>query len=158
MIPGKNEIFQRLRECTDTIGSYECGACLGGNTENADGDCTDFDECANGVHNCTVPGGFCENIPGTFDCPSCVKGFVGPDGHDCTDIDECEFDTHDCNVAVRCQNTLGSYKCDGCKRGYIGTGESCSDENECTRPVCKEFENTVCINNIAWFQSFLEQH
>ena len=106
---GEGDIYctERLRACTNTIGAFECGACLG--VENADGECTDFDECMNGVHNCTIPGGFCENKPGTFDCPHCIEGFAGPDGHDCTDIDECEFDTHDCNVAVLCKNTVGGY-------------------------------------------------
>ena len=101
--------FQRLRACTNTIGSFECGACLGGNTENADGNCTDFDECMNGVHDCIIPGGYCANKPGTFDCPRCMDGFIGPDGRDCTDVDECEEDLHDCNVAVVCKNTIGEY-------------------------------------------------
>ena len=100
-------LFQRLRACTNTVGAFECGACLGGNTENAAGNCTDFDECMNGVHDCIIPGGFCENKPGSFECPRCMDGFVGPDGRDCTDIDECEGDSHDCNVAVVCKNTIG---------------------------------------------------
>ena len=100
-------LFQRLRACTNTVGAFECGACLGGNTENAAGNCTDFDECMNGVHDCIIPGGFCENKPGSFECPKCMDGFVGPDGRDCTDIDECDEDSHDCNVAVVCKNTIG---------------------------------------------------
>ena len=98
-----------MRACTNTIGSFECGACLGGNTENAAGNCTDFDECMNGVHDCIIPGGYCENKPGSFECPRCMDGFIGPDGRDCTDVDECEEDTHDCNVAVVCKNTIGEY-------------------------------------------------
>ena len=49
----------------------------------------------------------------------------------------------------------GSYKCDGCKPGYIGTGESCSDENECTRQVCDEFENTDCFNTKGLVTAFV---
>ena len=63
----------------------------------------------NGVHDCIIPGGYCENKPGTFDCPRCMDGFIGPDGRDCTDVDECEEDLHDCNVAVVCKNTIGEY-------------------------------------------------
>ena len=52
----------------------------------------------------------------------------------------------------------GSFQCDGCKLGYIGTGDSCSDENECTRRVCDEFENTDCFNTKVWFANIGKSH
>ena len=98
-------------------GSFEC-KCKSG----YDGDgltCSDFDECANNMHDCDVHAD-CKNTIGTYKC-ECHIGYGGSGlTNDCHNIDECKTRTHDCNNKghdnTQCVDNDGSFDC-YCKKG-----------------------------------------
>ncbi|XP_078382537.1 uncharacterized protein LOC144665218 [Oculina patagonica] len=135
-------------ECNNTKGSYNC-TCKPGYS--GDGhSCTDIDECAQDIHNCSNGGGSCNNTEGSFHC-TCKSGFTG-DGHNCRDIDECVENIHNCNSATAlCSNTNGTYICI-CKPGYTGDGNNCTDIDECAQDThnCSK-DSALCNNTEGYF-------
>ncbi|XP_076376095.1 uncharacterized protein LOC143259120 [Megalopta genalis] len=133
---------ETTEECVNEIGSYRCELI---NEKNASSDqsmdianrtmdcqigfvfdpqsldCTDIDECSNGLSNCGI-GEQCENYAGGYSClPICPPGFQPHNSTDyfrtadsfCEDINECELGIHTCNITSQdCVNTNGSYFCD----------------------------------------------
>ena len=47
-----NTSCHELRECINTLGSYECGPCADGYVDDGETGCQFADPCAAGVHNC----------------------------------------------------------------------------------------------------------
>ncbi len=57
-----------LRECENTMGSFQCGPCPPGYVEDGDFNCRFSDPCAAGVHNCQKTE-YCNNhAVGEFHC------------------------------------------------------------------------------------------
>ena len=136
--------------CTNTDGGYNC-TCNDG--YEGDGfNCTDVDECLEGIDNCDV-NAWCNNTIGAFEC-YCNDGWFG-DGIECADSDECAendfamtianvtdmlWDSNECHEDGFCTNTLGGYNCT-CNDGYTGDGFNCTNINECAEEIdeCSEF-------------------
>lgn len=76
--------------------------------------CTDIDECAMGISQCTAENTECTNVPGSYTC-TCKSGFEANSDGNCVDIDECPTDANNCGQS--CVNTVGSFHC-GCSEGY----------------------------------------
>jgi len=87
--------------CNVVDGVAQC-ACYDNYTLNADGTCTDIDECAGQPANfCELQAGperrFCQNMPGTYACQGCEtkKGWIGLHGQEeqCCKLDDVEMAT-----------------------------------------------------------------
>jgi RHS repeat-associated protein len=143
---GLNHVCDALTTCTNTAGSYTCGACPAGYTGTGATTCIDINECATGSTLCS-PLVTCNNTAGSYQCGACPAGYRG-DGHSCTDINECTENLDDCDALVTCTNRAGGYDCGSCPHGYTGGGSSgCVDVNECTGPdhVCDSL--ATCTNS-----------
>lgn len=133
--------------CVDTKIGMEC-KCKSGYKSQYDGECTDIDECEEGLDGCDKLNKKCENTKGSFKCRECLNGFEISSAYEydentnhyvCEDVDECKYNL----CPWKCQNTKGSYICQ-CPNGYISRGNSCDDIDECEGNVCKKDE--VCSN------------
>ena len=116
------------QECINLPGSSTC-ACNGGYILEADGQsCTEIDECALGLDNCS-DWATCANTDGAFTC-TCNEGF-GVDGITCFDLDECTINNGGCEQI--CINTLGTSEC-ACNAGFTldTDGSGCTDVDECS--------------------------
>ena len=91
--------------CVNSIGSYICDCffdytddncqCRDGFDEQANGTCTDVDECVRGTHDCPK-NSTCVNVIGNRIC----------------DIDECDLGIHNCSSELECVNTDGDFSCE----------------------------------------------
>ncbi|XP_032070485.1 fibrillin-2 [Thamnophis elegans] len=131
--------------CIPTISSYRC-ECNMGYKQDANGDCTDVDECISNP----CSNGDCVNTPGSYYC-KCHTGFQRtPTKQACIDIDECIQNGVLCKNG-RCVNTDGSFQCI-CNAGFELTtdGKNCIDHDECTTTnMCL---NGMCINEDGSFK------
>jgi hypothetical protein len=142
---GLNHACDSLTTCTNTPGSFSCGACPQGYRGTGATSCVDVDECSEGSANCS-PLVACSNTPGSYRCGECPAGYRG-DGHVCTDVDECAEHLDQCDPLVSCTNLVGSYECGACPAGYVGGGSTgCADIDECSGPnrACDPLAN--CTN------------
>jgi alpha-tubulin suppressor-like RCC1 family protein len=131
-----------LVTCTNTSGSFTCGACPSGYEGEGATGCTDIDECELETDLCDALV-TCNNTPGSYTCGDCPEGYMGGDGA-CVDIDECMMDV--CSDLVTCDNTEPGFMCGACPDGYTGDGESCTDIDECAVPTDPCGENGTCGN------------
>ena len=113
-----------------------------GYARQANGSCSDQDECAERTHRCS-PHATCENASPWYRC-QCRAGFIG-DGYVCHDNNECLNNNHHCHANANCTNVIGSFMCQ-CNSGYDGNGEECQDVNECEKWTHKCRGNTACRN------------
>ena len=147
---GIGRVCDALTTCTNTVGSFACGACPSGYTGNGLSGCSDVNECTAGSATCSSLVS-CSNTMGSYQCGACPTGYTG-DGHTCTDVNECTLQTDSCDPLVTCTNTPGSYTCGSCPSGYTGGGSSgCLDVNECTgsNRVCDPL--VTCSNTTGSF-------
>jgi len=107
--------------CVNLSGSFTCQCNVGydGDAYVVGTDCTDIDECTEGVANCDQTNGVCTNTVGSFEC-DCADGFSG-NGINCNDVDECSDNVDNCDALSVCSNIEGGYFCT-CNNGYIGNG------------------------------------
>ena len=137
--------------CTNTPGSYLCGACPSGYV--GDGRlCTDVDECQIANGGCD-PLAACVNTPGAYSCGACPAGYTGGGATGCADVDECATNHGGCDGQLAaCINTPGSVSCGPYPTpGYVGSGVSCVDANECltNNGGCGDAAYATCINNVG---------
>lgn len=138
---------------TTAAGDYVCSCPAGyeGDGRTAGSGCTEIDECARGLDDCTdPPAGICTNTDGSFTCACNEPGFTGTDGRDCVDVDECAIAEYagQCSLAARCENTFGSWRC-VCNPGFEGDGFVCTDIDECERGLHDCDVNATCTNLIG---------
>ncbi|XP_022798291.1 ficolin-2-like [Stylophora pistillata] len=74
-----------IATCNNTKGSFKC-SCKPGFTGDRN-NCTDIDECAEDIHNCSKDNATCSNSKGSFNC-SFNPAFRG-DGYNCTVYKDC---------------------------------------------------------------------
>lgn len=111
------------RSCTNTEGSYSCGACDAGYAADSSQQCVDVDEC---VEDPCGLGKSCTNSVGSYSCGACLAGFVDAGGGACADVDECAANHGGCDPVAPCDNTVGSFSCGACPSGYdTGAGGDC---------------------------------
>ncbi|XP_043279236.1 fibrillin-2-like isoform X2 [Venturia canescens] len=155
-------------KCVNLPGSYKCErptfsshgkrqkpACPNGyRYDSARRECTDIDECAEGLDSCGDE--VCYNQPGGYSCartpapipmkpirqpanqekPSadenCQPGMRYMRNRGCLDVNECEEDDEACSSNEQCVNTPGSFTCE-CKLGFRRDNltQACVDINEC---------------------------
>jgi hypothetical protein len=120
-----------LVSCTNTAGSYFCGACPSGYSGNGF-TCTDINECATANGGCSV-NATCINTPGNRTCGACAAGFTG-NGITCNDINECATNNGGCSPLAQCTNTQGNRTCGACPAGYVGNGITCTPATESLIP------------------------
>ena len=96
--------------------------------------CTDIDECAQHLDNCSV-NATCANAEPLFTC-TCTTGYSG-NGVTCTDTDECS--PNPCFAGVTCTDAvapLTGFTCGACPTGYSGNGITCTDTDGCAGSPC----------------------
>ncbi|XP_059166969.1 signal peptide, CUB and EGF-like domain-containing protein 3 [Physella acuta] len=133
------------QNCTNLIGSYNCGCYHGYTLKSDNKTCEDVDECQTTTHNCSQ---LCNNTVGGYAC-SCHQGYElhNDSRFLCVDVDECGLETDNCSDG--CNNTAGSYVCT-CKDGYhIDTHDpfTCVDMDECQQGRHNCTQN--CTNSIG---------
>ena len=107
----KNCTNSEVMVCQVTDKGSEC-ACRDGFEEQANGTCTDIDECSLGLHKCQK-NLECINNSGDYACkPFCEKGFENTYEENCRDIDECALSIHTCTSEQECINTDGEFSCE----------------------------------------------
>ena len=115
----------RSAACTNTNGSYVCGACNQGYT--GDGQTCSCVTSAFVCHpkaHCVAP--TCHGCEVTCRCNT---GYHG-DGRVCEDNDECALGVSNCQIGTKCTNTDGSYACqmlDECETGIHNCVHVCID-------------------------------
>lgn len=137
-------------ECQATSeDAYEC-VCKSG--FQGDGiTCTDADECAAGLDNCTN-NSTCMNTDGGFTC-LCNEGYKDDGNGGCVDVDECADNTDNCDDKGLCINTQGSFTC-ACPPELFdknGDGTECTGSNECTNGTNNCDPNATCTDTPEGF-------
>ncbi|XP_022809829.1 mucin-like protein [Stylophora pistillata] len=134
--------------CTNLPGSHNC-TCNPGYEGDPMKNCTDINECDNGVARCSHT---CHNEPGSFKC-SCQAGFkLAANNQTCYDINECEG-SHNCERM--CENRIGSYICK-CPPGF----ELNSDNVTCKVAQASACDATkgncsdICVNRTGEITCF----
>ncbi|EGD75038.1 hypothetical protein PTSG_07263 [Salpingoeca rosetta] len=126
------------RNCTDTMGSFECGKCEPGWREVNDRECEDIRECTE-LEPC-YPGVKCTETDGSFACGKCPTGYtgtgVGPDG---CEIVRCPLDDVPSyeNADVDCAGNVFDSTCTAtCKEGYSNSEATiqCKADGQWTTP------------------------
>jgi hypothetical protein len=130
--------------CSNSQGSFACGACYPGYGGAA---CAERDECAELADDCDAHAE-CSNTVGSFQC-NCTPGWPG-NGTACADRDECSGGLHNCAALAACSNTNGSFTCT-CNLGYSGTGVACVDNNECVVATHNCNASAACSNTNGSF-------
>jgi hypothetical protein len=102
--------------CTNSAGSFACGACPSGYSGTGLTHCLDINECETNSAACD-PLTTCANNAGSFSCSSCPSGYSGSGRTGCTDIDECATGHGGCDEHAACNNKPGGYSCDICLNG-----------------------------------------
>jgi hypothetical protein len=147
---GLERVCDSLTSCTNTQGSYSCGACPPGYRGTGATSCIEVDECAEQTAQCS-PLVSCSNTAGAYQCGACPSGYRG-DGHSCSDIDECAENVDSCDDLVTCSNRPGAYECGNCPSGYSGGGQTgCLDIDECSGPQRACDGLTTCTNSAGGF-------
>jgi RHS repeat-associated protein len=142
---GLTRVCDALTTCSNTPGSFTCGACPSGYRGTGATSCIDINECSENPASCSSLVA-CSNTPGSFSCGACPSGYRG-DGRICADINECAENLDTCDALVSCSNTPGSYTCGACPAGYSGGGQTgCVDVNECVGPNAACDPLTTCTN------------
>ena len=127
--------------CRDIATGPAC-TCKDGYVLHNTGECTDEDECIEGLDQCEQ---HCNNTIGSYACYCGVGYELVGDGVSCVDIDECVVGIDMCMSRQTCVNTLGGYTCtEGmcieecsnssctCCAGYrLGNDTECVDVDEC---------------------------
>ena len=141
----------KLATCTNTPGSFVCGACPAGYTGTGASDCKDIDECASNHGGCDSLT-LCINTAGSFTCGNCPNGYQGTGRTGCVDIDECASNHGDCDALATCTNTPGGHTCGDCPNGYTGGGATgCFDVDECAVNNGGCDARTTCTNTPGSF-------
>nr|XP_026692192.1 zonadhesin-like isoform X3 [Ciona intestinalis] len=136
-------------DCVNTKGTYTC-TCISGYVGVGTENCTDVDECSEGIDDCGV-NSECINEDGGWTC-DCKPGYTGDPGVLCEDIDECKTDNTSCDTNSLCENTIGNFIC-ACKPGYTGDGKKqCTDVDECELKLDKCGSNSECRNAVGSYQ------
>lgn len=129
---GRRRVCDPKTKCTNTVGSYTCGACETGYTKMGRR-CRDINECNANNGNCD-PKTKCKNTPGSYICTACPNGWKGNSMIACEDVDECSWDKTPCNHGRKCTNIPGSFKCGACPKGLQESGPTdCTDIDECDK-------------------------
>jgi hypothetical protein len=169
---GDNNCHENAR-CINNDGSFEC-RCKYRYT--GDGvDCTDYNECANGLQDQSLLRGrrnrmdpldvcptnsVCVNYPTEahpdevgYNC-ECKSGYEATNWdvegvvNKCSDIDECDTGDNNCNVNASCANNKGSFDC-ACNEGFTGDGVDCNDVDECDDGTDNCDDNATCTNTFG---------
>ncbi|KJE95002.1 tyrosine-protein kinase ITK/TSK [Capsaspora owczarzaki ATCC 30864] len=106
--------------CNNALGTYYCTCQAGWRLQPNSRNCTEINECQEGLDNCDG-NAICTNTIGSFEC-QCASGFSG-NGTVCTDVNECS--TSPCDEHASCTNYAGNFTCT-CAVGYEGTGFECA--------------------------------
>ncbi|XP_077015414.1 cubilin-like [Tamandua tetradactyla] len=110
-----------LAPCTNTPGSFYCGACPAGWHGNGY-DCQDINECEINNGGCSVaPPVECVNTPGSYHCQACPPGYQG-DGSACTLVDVCAVNNGGCHPRASCSAGPGPLPFCSCPPGSTGAG------------------------------------
>jgi hypothetical protein len=156
--------------CTNTAGSYACGACPAGfvgaeQPTTGLGGCNDIDECAATVPPCD-PLTTCTNLPGSYACSLCPAPLyvATPGTAPCVDVNECapgyvappgQNVTGACDPRVACDNNVGAPPtCGPCPGGFTGGllfNTPCVDVNECMADPAPCSPQANCSNAVGWF-------
>ncbi|HET9956102.1 MAG TPA: EGF domain-containing protein [Polyangiaceae bacterium] len=140
-----------LVTCTNSPGSFACGACPSGYTGTPETGCVDIDECATDNGGCDALA-TCTNTPGARVCGNCPFGYSGSGESTCTDIDECATNNGGCDKAVTCVNKPGGFTCGDCPPGHSGGGASgCVDIDECATNNGGCDSHVTCSNSVGSF-------
>ncbi|XP_017783633.1 PREDICTED: fibulin-1-like isoform X2 [Nicrophorus vespilloides] len=112
----------KLQDCFNTIGSYECRCQLGYTRDQSTGSCVDINECQLDAYDCSE-GQRCDNTIGSYLCSriaGCGTGYTfNYASGDCEDDDECALGTHTCDRLgpnFKCRNIAGSFRCERIRR------------------------------------------
>ena len=130
-----------LAGCTNTGGSFNCGACPPGYSGGGASGCTDIDECSGAPAPCASPA-TCHNTQGAYSC-DCPTGYRPNGTGGCNEINECDTLTPRC-AHGQCVDELNAYRCI-CDLGW--EGPSCAmDVHECTADACAP--NASCSDQL----------
>lgn len=121
----------------DMDADVDANPCEPGYGPNAEGECVDLDECADGTDTCD-DAVTCTNTVGNFECGECPPELRAHGSNPrvaCIDVDECLY--VGCGEGNGCTNTRGSFECAPCPSGTTSNGRTqCRDIDECLDPGC----------------------
>jgi len=136
------EDHENCKTCAkDHEGENElCFLCETGYALNEDGDCEQYNDCADGQEGCAL----CWGEDGKGDCATCTSSLQVPDGKKCVDdtsdwwwcLDDNTVASDNCYIC----DDLGEGKCLECDCGYHLDGKTCEKGNQFNNSA-----NTVAI-------------
>ncbi|XP_033634915.1 fibrillin-2-like [Asterias rubens] len=121
--------------CINLEGTFRCDCLLGYRYDAMKYQCTDIDECAEGMSYCRS-NAICRNTIGSHVC-ECRAGYtLASNNVACININECRESPNICGRNGRCIDIPGTYRCD-CNIGFAASydGKSCDDIDECQQRI-----------------------